>query len=172
MKVLVISDSHGITSELSTLIADYRSQVDYIVHCGDSELTSHDTLWGLTDSVVKGNMDFDSGYKTEDILQTKDYRFFVTHGHLYDVNFERYKLADRAKEEHCAFALYGHTHVLKVEVINHVICINPGSFNRSRGPIQERTFAVIDVSLTQAIIRYYRADRTCIDELTEIYRLT
>lgn len=171
MKLLVISDSHSITSELSVLIADYRSQVDYIIHCGDSELLSNDTLWGITDVVVKGNMDFDGGYQAEHIFQADNYRFLITHGHLYRVNAGRDTLARKAKAEQCLFALYGHTHILKAEVIDNIICINPGSFNHSRGPINERTYAIIDVIDKKVTINYYRADRTCLSELEQVYYL-
>ncbi|UTW68917.1 metallophosphoesterase family protein [Anaerobacillus sp. HL2] len=38
MKVLIISDSHGLKEELFELLNRYEKEVDAIVHCGDSEL--------------------------------------------------------------------------------------------------------------------------------------
>src|SRR5699024_12638740 len=40
-KVLIVSDSHGWTEQLSLLKCRYQGQVDQMIHCGDSELDYH-----------------------------------------------------------------------------------------------------------------------------------
>ena len=40
MKVLIVSDSHGLTTELEKLMENYQDEVDLFIHCGDSELDS------------------------------------------------------------------------------------------------------------------------------------
>lgn len=171
MEVLVISDSHGIKEELVEILAYYRDKVDYIVHCGDSEYDSSDTAWGLVDVVVRGNMDFDIEYPRTAILKTKKSHMFVTHGHVYGVNASRYDIAELAKENGCNVALYGHTHVLRVEEINGVVCVNPGSLHHSRGRVLERTFAILHFEENVLTVKYYKADRTHIDGLDKVIAL-
>lgn len=171
MDVLVISDSHGIKEELVELLAYYRDKVDYIVHCGDSEYDSSDTAWGLVDVVVRGNMDFDIEYPRDAVLKTKKCNMFVTHGHFYGVNASRYDAAALAKEQGCAIALYGHTHVLRVEEINGVVCINPGSLHHSRGRVPERTFAMLHFDESMLTVKYFKADRTHLAELDKVVTL-
>ena len=42
MKVLIVSDSHGLTTELEKLKAKYQGEVEHFIHCGDSELEADD----------------------------------------------------------------------------------------------------------------------------------
>ena len=42
MKVLIVSDSHGLTTELEKLKENYQDEVDLFIHCGDSELEADD----------------------------------------------------------------------------------------------------------------------------------
>lgn len=171
MRVLVVSDSHGITRDLEVLLARYRDAVDMICHCGDSEIMRIDTMWHLVDGVVKGNMDFDRSYVTELCLNHDRFKLFMTHGHLYRVNFTREELANAAKLHACQVALYGHTHMLAHEMINGVLCINPGSFKQSRGPITERTYAILDVSYPIVTIHYYTHEHVLLDQLSATYTI-
>ena len=56
-KVLVVSDSHGLTKELEDLRARHLNDVELMIHCGDSEMMPDDKVMNgyLT---VKGNCDF------------------------------------------------------------------------------------------------------------------
>ena len=38
MKVLIISDSHGLEDELETIAKRHEDEADLMIHCGDSEL--------------------------------------------------------------------------------------------------------------------------------------
>ena len=42
MKVLFVSDSHGLTAELEKLVENHQDEVDLFIHCGDSELDPDD----------------------------------------------------------------------------------------------------------------------------------
>lgn len=171
MKLLVISDTHSITDEFYDVIAYYQSTVDAIVHCGDSELDTNDTIWTMIDSVVKGNMDFGMPYPTEDVLTIDNMRFFVTHGHLCGVNAGLNGLSALAVDNRCQIAFYGHTHVLTVQKNNGVICINPGSFNHSRGPVNERTYAIVTLETNAVTVTFYRHDKQKLHELTQTITL-
>src|SRR5690625_2756891 len=84
MKVLIMSDTHGLTKEIDT-IKD-RHDCDLIIHCGDSELQSNTKV--LKDiEVVKGNCDVGEDFNTEKIIDLNNgVTCLVTLGHLYDVN--------------------------------------------------------------------------------------
>ena len=82
----------------------------------DSEFSYNDTELSLYQR-VKGNCDFYPEFLEEAITEENGIRAFYTHGHLYQVNQTRMKLAEKAKELGCLFAFYGHTHVAKYEQI-------------------------------------------------------
>ncbi len=57
MKILIISDSHGLTDELQTIAKRHAAEVDMMIHCGDSELeTNHPALEGYKGKMVYGYM--------------------------------------------------------------------------------------------------------------------
>ena len=63
---------------------------------------------------VKGNCDFYPEFLEEAITEENGIRAFYTHGHLYQVNQTRMKLAEKAKRIRMFVCLYGHTHVAKI----------------------------------------------------------
>lgn len=65
IKILAVSDSHGNKDILNELALRYSNQVDHFVHCGDSELSSSDLIWGIM-STVMGNCDYD--YQMNDLI--------------------------------------------------------------------------------------------------------
>lgn len=171
MKILVISDSHSIQMPLYQLLYDWRDKVDLMIHCGDSELLASDTIWQVCDGVVKGNMDFDYNYQSSLVLSKNNVTFYVTHGHLCSVNSNRKQLARLSKEANAKIAFYGHTHILNCEMIDGVICINPGSFNHSRGPINERTFAIITIENDKVTVEYFNQNYQNLSQLTKHFYL-
>jgi len=42
MKVLIMSDSHGLTHEISMIADRHKQEVAAMIHCGDSELERND----------------------------------------------------------------------------------------------------------------------------------
>ena len=42
MKVLIMSDSHGLTHEISIIKESHKHDVAKMIHCGDSELAKSD----------------------------------------------------------------------------------------------------------------------------------
>ncbi|MBS4761410.1 metallophosphoesterase [Carnobacteriaceae bacterium zg-ZUI252] len=170
-RILVISDNHGIDNEMAQLLADYRQNVDYIVHCGDSEFPTTHSTWSLVDSVVKGNMDFDAHYSVENIINMPFGKVYSTHGHLCRVNFSREHLATVAKQNGAKLAFYGHTHVLCVEKIDDVICINPGSFNHSRGNVPERTYAIVTIDEQNVSVTFFNHKRQHLEKLDKTLRV-
>lgn len=60
--------------------------------------------------------------------------------------------------------MFGHTHLIGCEVVNHRLYLNPGSILLPRGPIQHRSFAIIESTPTHWKIQYYnRANQPIAD---------
>ncbi|MBO1002681.1 metallophosphoesterase family protein [Pseudogracilibacillus auburnensis] len=123
-KVLILSDSHGLTEEL-TIIKE-RHHADYYIHCGDSELMkSTPPLNGFT--TVKGNCDWKGDFPLEKIVEIGELRFFITHGHLFDVKMSLLHLQYRAQEVEADIVCFGHSHIAYAEKNGEQLFINPGS---------------------------------------------
>ena len=54
MKVLILSDNHGHYELVHSLVDQFRPEVDYICHCGDSEFKAEDPIWQEVDAYVAG----------------------------------------------------------------------------------------------------------------------
>lgn len=139
MRVLIISDSHGLTNELNEI--KQRHHVDMMIHCGDSELLM-DTKEMAGFLKVRGNCDQDSRLQHDITITKNDVTFFITHGHLYHVKRDIMTLSYRAEEENAQIICFGHTHIAGAEKINHQIFVNPGSIRIPRGRV-EPTYAVL-----------------------------
>ncbi len=143
MKLLIISDSHGL--ETNNEIIDYES-CDAAVHLGDSQLAEDSIEMRNFNVKVRGNCDFDYNYPKSEVISFAGVRFFLTHGHYYDVNYGLAALKNEALVNKCEVALYGHTHILNVEFDDKdITLINPGSTRQSRS-IYPVTYMVMEIN--------------------------
>lgn len=110
-KWIIISDNHN-ESGILYHVFEKHQDADAFLHLGDSEFQYNDTELSLYHR-VKGNCDFYPEFPEEEIIEEEGMKAFYTHGHFYDVNRTRMKLAEKAKSLSCQFAFYGHTHVAK-----------------------------------------------------------
>ena len=161
-KWIIVSDNHNEPGILY-YTAEKNSDADVLLHLGDSEFSYDDTELSLY-RWVKGNCDFYQEFPKEELVEKDGVRAFYTHGHLYDVNRSRIKLAEKAKSLGCIFAFYGHTHIAKYEEIAGVHVINPGSISQSRSNIEE-TYAEVDVRERQqeAILNFSNREDQILD---------
>lgn len=142
-KILVVSDSHGLTKELSILKERHLKDVDLMIHCGDSELMADNKeMSGFV--AVRGNCDFDARFPTEALEVVAGRRIFSTHGHKYSVKTSLMSLNYRAKEINADVVCFGHSHVLGAEVVNGTLFLNPGSILLPRERI-EKTYVILDL---------------------------
>ena len=81
---------------------------------------------------VRGNNDFGSFSKSEDTFEYGNVKIFFTHGHMYNVKWNITDILRAAKERGAKVALYGHTHQARVDYIDDIYLINPGSVADSR----------------------------------------
>ena len=151
-KVLVVSDSHGLMEEL-TVIKE-RHDVDFMVHCGDSELdVDADELEGYYK--VGGNCDTDNRYPDKQVLELGGLTFLVVHGHLHQVKRDFTTLSYHAEEAGASIICYGHTHVAGAIQIKNQLFINPGSIHQSRG-MKEKTYAILEWEEPKVLrVKYY-----------------
>jgi uncharacterized protein len=143
-KVLVVSDSHGLTKELEVLRDRHLNEVDLMIHCGDSELEPDNKAMSgyLT---VMGNCDFGGGYPLETTTEIAGRKFFITHGHKYSVKTSLMNLKYKASEVGADIACFGHSHILGAEVIGDTLFLNPGSIRMPRER-SDKTYVILDLS--------------------------
>ena len=153
MKVLVVSDSHGDRSSLIDLHRHYKDHVDYLIHCGDSELQAVDDV--LKDFVVvAGNCDYDGQLKSRQMFDIGSERIVVVHGHRHDVNYSMMKLGYLAEETGASFVFFGHTHILGAELVDDVLYLNPGSILLPRGG-NPKSYAIVEKTDDKFVVGYY-----------------
>ncbi len=169
MKYLVVSDNHGDRRILVDLFAYYKDQVDLMIHCGDSELSVNDELWQEA-YVVTGNCDYDPKYKKSQLIDTGQDRIYVTHGHLSDVRFGITRLGIEAQAVDATIVLFGHTHQIGCEKVGHRLFLNPGSISQPRGPIQIKSYAIIESTDEEFKVQYYDRSFQPVPDLAFVFK--
>ena len=145
-KIIVLSDSHGSTKNMTEVFKIHRD-ADAFIHLGDGahEFARMCRQYEVIGYSVLGNCDSrficsdaQSPYATAFFA---NYRFFMTHGHLYGVKAGRETLISNAKKAlpDVDFILYGHTHVPENRYIpaesdgeKPIYLMNPGSLSQPR----------------------------------------
>lgn len=169
MKYLVVSDNHGDRKILVDLFARYQGKVDYIFHCGDSELPGDDELWQQA-YVVTGNCDYDPKYKKSQLVDTGMDHVYFTHGHISDVRFGITRLGLEAQAVDANIVLFGHTHQIGCEKVGKRLFLNPGSISQPRGPIQVKSYAIIDSTPDAYSVQYYDRDFQAVPDLSFVFK--
>lgn len=142
-KILVVSDSHGLTKELEILKARHLDEVDLLIHCGDSQLMpEQNPISGFV--TVLGNCDY-SGFPLETTVDIAGRKIFITHGHKYHVKTSLMALNYRANEVNADIICFGHSHVLGAEIIDDRLFLNPGSIRLPRERM-EKTYMILDLN--------------------------
>lgn len=166
MKVLVMSDTHS-DAAVITRVIDQNPDVDAIFHCGDSELAySAPELQGVLK--VRGNCDHDIHFPTELVEEIDSKRIFMTHGHVYHIKTNLTALSFRAREVEADVVLFGHSHILGVELVDDILYVNPGSLMLPRGR-KEKSYAMIEQIESGWHIIFYTEEKNVIEEKTLLY---
>ena len=138
MKILVISDTHRFISNAVSLIEEHKP--DTVVHLGDIADDCDELRYIYPHKriiCVLGNNDFfNKNYPLEVICTLEGKKFFMCHGHKYNVKSGLYALMKRARDEGADVVLYGHTHKNKCEYEGNILIMNPGSI---------RTYGIIEI---------------------------
>ena len=78
MKLIVLSDSHGLKQPLAYIRSTYED-ADCIIHCGDICLPK-EYAKGMI--VVAGNCDNPAWYPNGEIIVLENHRILILHGHV------------------------------------------------------------------------------------------
>ncbi len=146
MKIGIISDTHRDIGSIDKSIP-YLKECDLIIHAGDN-IDDAEYIYYSTDvdvKCVKGNCDsysINEPYELEFSINNK--KFFLCHGHSYDVKYGLQSLLKLAKENNIDFVIYGHTHIPLYETIEDIVFINPGSITQPRGG-NDKTFGILNL---------------------------
>ena len=147
MKIAIMSDSHGRTSYVEKAVLE-AGEVDLWLHCGDL-ISDADYLRTLTDAPVvnvAGNCDWRRGNTQYiEILELKGHRLLLTHGHEFNVKYNRSSLRAYAEQADCDIAVYGHTHISEISQKDGVLILNPGSVALPRDE-SKPSFMVIELT--------------------------
>ena len=128
---LVISDTHFMPWMLRYVMENEAGKTFVkVLHLGDLE-EEDATIKAIAKcplESVRGNNDFDYEKPSEMIVGIGNHKIFMTHGHLYGVDYSTEDLIASARKQGCDVALYGHTHrpVLKTYKDGFILA-NPGS---------------------------------------------
>lgn len=147
MRILIVSDTHKHNENLEKVLNDI-GHIDMIIHCGDAE-GSEDSIRYSVDCpmyIVAGNNDYFSDLDGEIMFDIGNYKVFLTHGHYYYVNMGTERLVEEAKARGADIAIYGHTHRPKMEIIDGIVVLNPGSISYPRQNGKIPTYMLMDIS--------------------------
>ena len=83
---------------------------------------------GIDSKKDKGGIDFGE----ENIFEIEGKKFFLTHGHLYDVKRSLNSIKEMAKKLKANLVIFGHTHKPYIEYYEDEILFNPGATEDGR----------------------------------------
>jgi len=154
MKLLIVSDTHRKEENLYRV---FRKEKDFqaMIHLGDAEGREEEItreLWKThplcAAKYLRGNCDDHLDLPLFDVVEYGHVKFFLTHGHRYQVNRdpEFTVLAETAYENGCAYALFGHLHVpILMTAVYGVTVLNPGSVSEPRTEDRRATYCVAEI---------------------------
>jgi putative phosphoesterase len=137
-----MSDSHGNSKGMVNVVE--HEKPDIILHLGDKMSDcfaierSHPNI---PMRKVLGNCDFSTQGLTVDEFTLGGKRFFMTHGHVYNVKAGLRHLIETAKSRQPDIVLFGHTHIQHREITSEFVLINPGTMF-----VLQEYYAVIHMS--------------------------
>jgi len=132
-KVLVISDTHGRTAHLDTILPKVKP-LDQLIHLGDvgKDTDYIEVVAECACCFVAGNNDFYSNLPRERVIKLNGVPIFLTHGHYHYVNARKDFIRSAAIQRGAKVALFGHTHVPYLEEEDGILVANPGSLSLPR----------------------------------------
>lgn len=149
MRLLIISDTHG---NINSILRDIKDKKpDRILHLGDyvEDGIKLGEKLNIPTTIVRGNGDFLSkDFNYDEVIEIGGKKFFLTHGHKYNVNFNLNNIFYKGKEVGADYILFGHTHIPIIETIDNITIMNPGSPIYPRGINNRRTFGIIELGKT------------------------
>ena len=140
MRILVLSDSHGMPSRILDAV-EAHPEAEALIFLGDGErdLDTVESYYHSLPNVIKvaGNCDFSSSLPLLRVV-TLGKKIYCTHGHAEHVKYGTDELLLRARQEGADIVLYGHTHT-------GVTCYDDGLYIMNPGSIRDGHYGMIDI---------------------------
>jgi putative phosphoesterase len=149
MKVLIVSDTHGVHGYLDKALKQV-GEIDMFIHLGDvsNGFEYIDAVIDCEKYIIGGNNDFLSDLPRELEFHIGSKKVFITHGHRYlhswstkgaerIINFGRSKKAD--------IIMFGHIHMPVLEILPDITVLNPGSISYPRQAGRRSTFVLMEI---------------------------
>lgn len=136
-RALICSDIHGMEGNFRWMLEETWKQtgsIDAYLFLGDGvdDFERAEAFIRRRDEnalmyAVRGNNDFCCpNLPYHRVVELGGIKIYMTHGHLERVKLTRTYLYERAREEGCEIALYGHTHEVDMQT-GVPMLINPGA---------------------------------------------
>ena len=153
MKAVVISDSHGFSNNIYYVLSREKD-VSTVIFLGDglSDIEKAEEWFpGHRFICVKGNNDFYSSEDTVAYQHIEGTTVVITHGHMYNVRYNRRELISHAEGVRANLALYGHTHRADdyTDVLTGIRVVNPGALCDGRYAVIDFKKGSVEVTLTR-----------------------
>jgi len=133
VNILVISDSHGNTSPIKHLLDAFQGQIEAVIHLGDhaQDMTRFIPKYqeNMAIHAVNGNNSLPIDGCSDRLISIGGKRFFITHGHKYQVKKWMDRIIYHAHEIEAEVCLFGHTHVPVLFHDKSILFMNPGSLS-------------------------------------------
>lgn len=146
MRIIVMSDSHGMRQQAEKIIAA-NPEADMFIHLGDGEREIAEMRLKYPDidlRAVRGNCDFGKDNPDFLIVECGKSKIFCTHGHRYGVKSGTELLRSIARDNGCNAAFFGHTHERYMSREDGIEILNPGSCSCPRDG-NKPSYAFVDV---------------------------
>lgn len=145
MKIGVLSDTHGKSVFLRRGL-EKLGKIDALIHLGDhcSDAANLEQSLNIPVLYVKGNCDFYANAPEILSLPLGGRKFYMAHGHQFQVNYGMDRLIYKGLEAEADVVLYGHTHIPEVFYEGNMLVMNPGSASCPRGG-KRKTAGIIHI---------------------------
>ena len=148
MKVLIVSDTHGLEQNLAEAL-EQTGPIDQLIHLGDVEGGAEhirELAGDAPAAIIAGNNDFFCDLPNERIFTLGGHRIFMTHGHGYFVHSGTLDLRREARKKGADIVMFGHTHKPYMEEDNELLVLNPGSLSLPRQEGHRPTYIVMEIA--------------------------
>ena len=148
MRVCVVSDTHGSDEYSKILVARIKGKVDLVIHLGDDSPDA-DFFTARGFNVIKVPGVFEQIYQISTSEKRKievldGIRFLLTHTPERHRNDYPTDPGPAELSEKVNVVLYGHTHILKMSVIDNVLWLNPGHMKKGDNRGFPPSYCILD----------------------------
>lgn len=144
-RVIAFSDTHGRKSAMYKI---FSRPADAYIFLGDGERELEEMRAIYPDKQILsvcGNCDFLASSPKIGLHTAGGVRIMFTHGHDFNVKYTLDRLLELAKQNDIKVMLFGHTHCRRIEYIDGIYILNPGSAAAPRDFLPP-SYAYIDIT--------------------------